>query len=149
MWKLSPGVCCRNVGSCKSDVRQHCKTIHHTRKVWGKIAGSQRLWGVQLLQCITDYKGVVSSQTDGQEPDGFALVPERRLSSSGHSCRILQEMIREGIELQKTKKIRGCLERHMSSIPLTMTIRNRQYNLQWRTEIVIRRLHSIIHGVTV
>jgi len=27
---------------------------------------------------ITDYKGVVSSQADGQEPDGFALVPERR-----------------------------------------------------------------------
>ena len=47
-------------------------------------AGSQR--GVQLLQCITDYKGVVSSQSDGQEPAGFALVPER--NSSGHLCRI-------------------------------------------------------------
>ena len=38
---------------------QHCKTIHHTTKVQEEIAGSQR--GVQLLQCITDYKGVFRS----------------------------------------------------------------------------------------
>ena len=72
--QLYCGVCCTNVGSCKSDVRQHCKTIQHTRNVYGKIAGSQR--GVQLLQCNTDYKGVVSSQSDGQEPPGFALFLE-------------------------------------------------------------------------
>jgi hypothetical protein len=57
------------------------------------IIGSQG--GVQLLQCITDYKGVVSSQADGEEPVGFALVPE------------LQEMMCAGIELQNVKKIRG------------------------------------------
>jgi hypothetical protein len=44
------------------------------------IIGSQG--GVQLLQCITDYKGVVSSQTDGEEPVGFALVPERSKNSA-------------------------------------------------------------------
>jgi len=27
----------RNVGSCKSDVRHHCKTIQHTRKVYQKL----------------------------------------------------------------------------------------------------------------
>ena len=48
--------------------------MQHTKKVREKIAGSQR--GVQLLQCNTDYKGVVSSQSDGQEPAGFALFLE-------------------------------------------------------------------------
>ena len=48
-----------------------------------EIAGSQS--GVQLLQCITDFKGVVSSQEDGQEPAGLALVPEWR---QFWSCRI-------------------------------------------------------------
>jgi hypothetical protein len=37
--------------------------MQHTRKLRETITGSQR--GVQLLQCITDYKGVVSSHTDG------------------------------------------------------------------------------------
>ena len=48
------GTCITNVGSCKSDVRQHCKTMQYTTKVQQKIAVSQR--GVQLLQCITDYR---------------------------------------------------------------------------------------------
>ena len=78
LWKQEEesvcGVCCRNVGSCKSDARQHCQTMQHTTKVQEEIAGSQS--GVQLLQCITDCKNVVSSQADGQEPAGFALVPE-------------------------------------------------------------------------
>ena len=66
--------CSTNVGSSKSDVTQYSKTEQHTRKVQQKIAGSLR--GVQLLQCITEYKGVVRSQTGGQEHVGFAEVPE-------------------------------------------------------------------------
>jgi hypothetical protein len=54
LWKLSIcyvyDICYRNVGSCKSDARQHCKTIQDTRKLWETIAGSRR--GVHLLQCI-------------------------------------------------------------------------------------------------
>ena len=42
--------------------------MQYTTKVQQKIAVSQR--GVQLLQCITDYKGVVSSQADGKGPAG-------------------------------------------------------------------------------
>ena len=102
---------------------QHCKTIQHTTKVQEEIAGSQR--GVQLLQCITDYKVVVTGRWTGTS--GFTLVQDTVQDSRGE---FLQEMIREGIELQKVNKIRGCLERRMSSIHLTMTIRNRQYNLQ-------------------
>ncbi len=45
--------------------------------------------------------------------------------SSGHSCRIFGRDDVCGIEIQKTNKIRGCLERCMSSIQLTMSIRNR------------------------
>ena len=68
-----------NVGSSKSDVKKHCKTMQHTRnvqeKIVGLLSGSQR--GVQLLQCITDCNlSVVNSQTDEQEPAGFTLVPE-------------------------------------------------------------------------
>ncbi len=74
-------VCCRNVGSCKSDVRQHCQTM-----------------GVQLLQCITDYKRVVSSQTD---------VTDQWTGTSDSLLEFLEEMLHVGIELQKTKKIRG------------------------------------------
>ncbi len=108
--------------------RQHCRTMQHTKKVRGKIAGSQR--GVPLLQCITDYKDVVSSQADGQvdgqEPAGFALVPERRqfrsfVQNFGKRC---------WNKLQKANKTRGSLERRMSSMQLTMTIRNRKCNLQ-------------------
>jgi len=69
--QLYCGVCCTNVGSSKSDARQHCNTMQHTKNVQKKIAGTQRR--VQLLKCITDYKGVVSSQADGQEPAGFKL----------------------------------------------------------------------------
>ena len=60
------------------------------------IIGSQG--GVQLLQCITDYKGVVSSQTDGEEPVGFALVPERSKNSARMTRTVSvpeQERIRE------------------------------------------------------
>ena len=28
------------------------------------------------MECLTEYKGVVRSQEDGQEPVGFAKVPE-------------------------------------------------------------------------
>jgi hypothetical protein len=76
--------------------------MYHTRKLRETIAGSQR--GVQLLQCITDYKDVVSSQTDGQEPAAFALGTETFLVIRAD---FLQEMLYAGIELQKTKKIRG------------------------------------------
>ena len=67
--------CSTNVGSSKSDVTQHSKTMQHTRKMQQKIAGSLR--GVQLLQCITEYKGVVRSQAGGEEPVRFAEVPEQ------------------------------------------------------------------------
>jgi hypothetical protein len=47
------------------------------------------LWGL-FQECrvvaASLMQRVVSSQTDGQEPAGFALVPER--NSSGHLCRI-------------------------------------------------------------
>ena len=62
--------CSTNVGSCKSDVKQRCLTMLHTTKVQVKIAGSQR--GIQLLQCITCYKGIVSSKSDGKEPARIA-----------------------------------------------------------------------------
>ena len=70
--QLYCGACSTNVGSSKSDAWQHCNTMQHTKNVQRKIAGTLR--GVQLLKCIADYKGVVSSQADGQEPAGFALV---------------------------------------------------------------------------
>jgi len=79
------------------------------------------------MQCITDCKNVVSSQADGREPAGFALVPE---TVQVIRAEFLQEMLCAGIELQKAIKIRGWLERRMSSMQLTMTIRNHQYNLQ-------------------
>ena len=87
--QLYCGACCTNVGSCKSDARQYCNTMQHTRNVQKKIAGTQR--GVQLLKCITDYKGVITSQADGQEPDGFALVPE---TVQVIRAEFLQEMLR-------------------------------------------------------
>ena len=72
--QLYCAACCTNVSSSKSDVTQHSKTTQHTTKVQQKISGSLR--GVQLLQCITEYKGVVRSQAGGQEPVGFSEVPE-------------------------------------------------------------------------
>ena len=65
-----------------------------------KNAGSQR--GVQLLQCITDYTGVFNSQSDGQEPVGFSLVPE---TVQVIREEFLQEMLRPGIELHKTNTV--------------------------------------------
>ena len=53
--------CCTNAGSSKSDVTQHLNTKQHTRKVQQKNAGSRH--GVRLLECITEYKGVVRSQS--------------------------------------------------------------------------------------
>jgi hypothetical protein len=67
--------------------------MQDTRNVQKKIAGTQR--GVQLLKCITDYKGVITSQADGQEPDGFALVPE---TVQVIRAEFLQEMLRAGIK---------------------------------------------------
>ena len=61
----------------------------------GKIAGSQN--GVQLLQCMTDYKDVVSSQEDRQEPAGFARVPE---TVQVIRAEFLHDMLCVGIELQ-------------------------------------------------
>ena len=57
----------------------------------------------QLLKCITDYKGVITSQADGQEPAGFALVPE---TVQVILAEFLQEMLRAGLELHKADKIR-------------------------------------------
>ncbi len=74
-----------NVGSCKSDVRQHCNTMQYTRNVQKKI-----------------------SQADGQEPTGFALVPE---TVQVIRAEFLQEMLRVGIELHKADKIRPWMER--------------------------------------
>ncbi len=99
--QLYCGTCSTNVGSSKSDARQYCNTMKHTKNVQRKIADTQR--GVHLLKCIADYKGVVSSQADGQEPDGFALVPE---TVQVIRAEFLQEILRAGIELHKTDKIR-------------------------------------------
>ncbi len=74
--------------------------MHHTTKVQKKNAGSQR--EVQLLQCITDYKGVVSSQSDGKEPPGFALVPE---TVQVIRVELLQEMLRAGIKSHRWNKV--------------------------------------------
>ena len=79
--------------------------MQHTRNVQKKIAGTQS--GVQLLKCITDYKGVITSQADGQEPAGFALVPE---TVQVIRAEFLQEMLRADIELHKADKIL-CLRR--------------------------------------
>ena len=75
--------------------------LQQSIKVQRKIVDTQR--GVHLLKCIADYKGVVSSQADGQEPDGFALVPE---TVQVIRAEFLQEILRAGIELHKTDKIR-------------------------------------------
>ena len=40
-------------------------------------AGSFKLAGVKLLACIDDYKGTVSTESGGQKPAGFTLVPEK------------------------------------------------------------------------
>jgi hypothetical protein len=85
---------------------QHSKTTQHTTKVQQKISGSLR--GVQLLQCITEYKGVVRSQAGGQEPVGFSEVPE---SVQVIRAEFLQEILRVGMEVHKDNKIRGWLER--------------------------------------
>jgi hypothetical protein len=77
-------------------VTQHSKTAQHTRKVQQKIAGSLR--GVKLLQCIAEYRGVVRSQAGGQEPVGFADVPE---AVQVIRAEFLQEMLRAGIEVRK------------------------------------------------
>jgi hypothetical protein len=63
-------------------------------------AGSLR--GVELLTCITENKDIVSAKSGGKEPVGFAF---------------LQMLFCVGIEMNKTKKIRGWLERHMG-VPL-------------------------------
>jgi hypothetical protein len=110
--QLYCAACSTNVGSSKSDVTQHSKTTQHTTKVQQKIAGSLR--EVQLLQCITEYKGVVRSQAGGQEPVGFAEVPE---SVQVIRAEFLQEMLHAGIEVHTANKIRGLLERRMS-VPL-------------------------------
>jgi hypothetical protein len=89
--------------------------MQHTTKVQQKIAGSRD--GVRLLECITEYKGVVRSQADGQEPVGFAQVPE---TVQVVRAELLQEMLSAGIEVKKVNKIRGWLERRMS-VPLLDT----------------------------
>ena len=73
--QLFCAACCTNVGSSTSGVRQHLQTMQHTTKVQQKIAGSRH--GVRLQECITEYKGVVRSQAGGEEPVGFAEVPEQ------------------------------------------------------------------------
>ncbi len=86
--------------------------MQHTTNVQQKIAGSRD--GVRLLECIAQYKGVVRSQAGGQEPVGFAQVPE---TVQVIRAELLQEMLRAGIEVKKVNKIRGWLERRMS-VPL-------------------------------
>ena len=62
----------------------------HTTKMRERQAGS--LTGVELLACITENKGIVSAKSGGKEPAGFAF---------------LQKLLCVGIEMNKTKKIRG------------------------------------------
>jgi hypothetical protein len=110
--QLFCAACCTNVGSSNSAVKQHLQTMQHTTKVQQKLAGSRD--GVRLLECIAQYKGVVRSQAGGQEPVGFAQVPE---TVQVIRAELLQEMLRAGIEVKKVNKIRGWLERRMS-VPL-------------------------------
>ena len=104
--QLFCAACCTNVGSSNSAVKQHLQTMQHTTKVQQKLAGSRD--GVRLLECIAQYKGVVRSQAGGQEPVGFAQVPE---TVQVIRAELLQEMLRAGIEVKKVNKIRGWLER--------------------------------------
>lgn len=104
--------CSRNVGSSMSAVQCHIATQVHTTKMRERQAGS--LTGVKLLKCITEYKGIVSAESGGKEPAGFAVVPEKVQVVRGE---FLQQMLRAGIEIKKANKIRGWLERHMA-VPL-------------------------------
>ena len=65
---------------------------------------SQGLKPTQLLKCITDYKGVVSSQADGQEPAGFALVPE---TVQVIRTEFFQEILRADIELHQLERMKA------------------------------------------
>ena len=101
--QLFCAACCTNVGSSTSGVSQHLQTMQHTTQVQQKIAGSRH--GVRLQECITEYKGVVRSQAGGEEPVGFAEVPEQ---VQVIRAEFLQQMLCAGIEVNKVNKIRGC-----------------------------------------
>jgi hypothetical protein len=63
---------------------------------------------------VHQYKGIVSAESGGKEPAGFALVSEK---VQVVRAEFLQKLLRAGIEINKTNKIRGWLERHMG-VPL-------------------------------
>jgi hypothetical protein len=69
---------------------------------------------VKLLACITDYKDTVIAESGGQQPAGFALVPEK---VQVIRVEFLQQLLREGIELAKVNKLCPWLERYMG-VPL-------------------------------
>jgi hypothetical protein len=60
-----------NAGSSLSAVQCHVVTQVHTTKIRERQAGS--LTEVKLLACITEYKGIVSTESGDKEPAGFAL----------------------------------------------------------------------------
>jgi hypothetical protein len=61
----------RNAGSSLSAVQCHVVTQVHTTKIRERQAGS--LTEVKLLACITEYQGIVSTESGDKEPAGFAL----------------------------------------------------------------------------
>jgi hypothetical protein len=89
----------RNVGSSKDSVNDHISSKLHTTKMRERQAGS--VGGVKLLACITDYKDTVSSESGGQQPAGFVLVPEK---VQVIRTEFLQQLLRAGIELTKVNK---------------------------------------------
>ena len=70
--------------------------------------------GVKLIACIADYKDTVIAESGGQQPAGFALVPEK---VQVIRAEFLQQLLCAGIEINKTNKMRAWLERHMG-VPL-------------------------------
>jgi hypothetical protein len=100
--------CSRNVGSSSDDVKDHISSKLHPTKMRERQAGS--LTGVKLLACIEDYKGTVSAESGGQQPAGFALVPEK---VQVIRAEFLQQLFHVGIEITKVNKLCPWLERHM------------------------------------
>ena len=74
--RLYCGACSTNVGSCKSDTRHHCKTIHHTTKVQHKIAGSQRYITKVLVEDIQVVWAPWDSSSDWDDENRSHQVPD-------------------------------------------------------------------------
>ena len=101
-------------------VNDHISSKLHTTKMRERQAGS--IAGVKLLACIADYKDTVIAESGGQQPAGFALVPEK---VQVIRAEFLQQLLRAGIELAKVNKLRPWLAAHGQVASLACSTRTR------------------------